>query len=306
MPMRDVVIFTAADARFFRLCLGLVLSLLRAAPERPRIRILDLGLAPDQIRALAPLVEAILPPRWHVPARQPLPVAFRGFTARPFLPSYVDDAEVIVWLDADTWVQEWAPLAGLIEASRQGPMAIVEERYGPDLRIRQRQGDGSYVQLDIKVERRRENVKKTYRECFGEEIAASLGDLPSFNGGVWALRRDAPGWAVYAELLEAGLSRAVSNLTEQQALNIAIRTGRIPVSPQPTICNFTLNQDLPAFDSERNRFVRREPPHEPIGVIHFTDLKFLTHLTLTHIPAGDTRAVPIQFLDWLGAPLAPL
>src|SRR5437764_12112608 len=76
--MNDIVIFTGADARYFHMCLGLVLSLLRVAPTRPRIRVLDLGLTPLQVQTLEPLVEKILAPKWYAGARCDLPLGFRG------------------------------------------------------------------------------------------------------------------------------------------------------------------------------------------------------------------------------------
>jgi hypothetical protein len=297
--MSDVVIFTGADAKFFRMCLGLVLSLRRAAPVPPRIRVLDLGLAPRQVQTLTPLVEAILTPHSYVGAGRDLPLWFRAFTARPYLPRYVDDADTLVWLDADSWVQEWSAVANLIGNARSGRIAIVEERYGPSVTISYRRPDGTQAVFEVTAESRRHNVTDCYLRCFGEEAAAKYGGMANFNSGVWALRRDSPSWAIYGEMTEAGLSRAVHNLVEQQALNIAIRAGKIPVAPQPQVCNFTLNQELPGFDTETSRFVLPRPPHEPIAVLHFTDLKTFSHLTLPRVPQGGEVQVPIHFLDWL-------
>ncbi len=102
-------------------------------------------------------------------------------------------------------------------------------------------------------------------------------------------------------MIEAGLSRAAHPLAEQQGLNIAIRTGRIPIAPQPETCNFNMNMELPAYDIERNRFVFPRSPYEPIGILHFTDLKRFSVLSLRSIPRGGEINVPFHFLDWVAS-----
>jgi len=299
--MSDVVIFTAADAKFFRMCLGLILSLRRLAPARPRIRVLDLGLTPPQVQTLAPLVERIVTPQWYARAERDLPLTFRGLTARPHLPRYVDDADTLVWLDADTWVQEWSAVTGLVTDAQSGRMAIVEEESGPGVVINYPEPNGATRVFEITTESIERNVRKCYLECFGAEAEAKYGGMPNFNGGVWALRRDAPSWAIYGEMIEAGLARAVHPLVEQQALNIAIRAGRIPVAPQPLTSNYVMNRELPCIDTDKNRFVLPRPPHETIGILHLNDLKQFSRLVLRCFPGGGTASVPIHFLGWVGS-----
>jgi len=300
-PMSKVVIFTAADAKFFSMCLGLVLSLLRLAPARPRIRVLDLGLTPAQAETLTPLVEQILAPQWYARSERELPLTFRGLTARPCLPRYVDDADTIVWLDADTWVQEWSAVARLVADAESGSMTIIEEQPGSGVVINYSQPSGATRALEITAESIERAVRKCYRDCFGAEAEAKYGGMANFNGGVWALRRDSPSWAIYGEMIEAGLSRGVHPLVEQQALNIAIRSGKIPVAPQPMTSNYALNRGLPCIDTHNHRFVMPRPPHESIGILHLNDLKQFSSLILHCLPSGRSALVPIHFLDWISS-----
>ncbi len=297
-PARDAVIITAADAKFFRMCLGLVLSLLRAAPARPRIRVLDLGLTAPQRETLGSLVEAILPAEWHATPDLDLPSWFRGYTVRPCLPRYVEDADILMWIDADVWVQDWGAVASMIDAARDGAMAIVEIEDGPGIRIPFQRPDGTRVVYSMTPQEIRRTATNVYRHCFGE-AAVKYASLQLYNAGVWALRRNSPSWAIYGEMIAQGLSRSVQPLAEQQGLNIAIRTGRIPVAAMPQNCNYIMNQSLPAFDTKRNLFVFPKPPHDAIGVLHLTDLKGFSSLTLPRVPQGGEVLVPIHFLDWV-------
>ena len=126
----DVVIFTACDQAFFPLCVDLVASLKKASPRKPRIRVLDVGMLPAQAKNMAKDVEAVIEPNWDLAERSDFPAWFRAMTARPFLPKYAGNAAIVAWIDSDAWVQCWEPLGALIVASRDGRLAIVEERYG--------------------------------------------------------------------------------------------------------------------------------------------------------------------------------
>ncbi|HKX10062.1 MAG TPA: hypothetical protein VJN67_17815 [Stellaceae bacterium] len=245
-------------------------------------------------------MERILPPEWYAKADRDLPLTFRGLTARPHLPRYVDDAEILVWLDADTWVQEWSAVATLIADARSGRMAIVEEQRGLGVSIDTVQADGTTRPFKITAESTEREARKCFRDCFGTEAEAKYGGMTNFNGGVWALRRESPSWAVYGELIEAGLSRAVHPLVEQQALNIAIRTGRIAVAPQPMTSNYVMNRGLPWIDTDNARFVMPQPPHETIGILHLNDLKTFSTLVLQCLPSGQKALAPIHFLDLVG------
>jgi hypothetical protein len=105
----DVVIMTACDQRFFPLCSDLIASIKNVCGSLPRIRVLDVGLLPAQATALAGLVEKVIEPGWDLGQDMNLPSWYRAMTARPFLPRYAGDATVITWIDADAWLQRFAP-----------------------------------------------------------------------------------------------------------------------------------------------------------------------------------------------------
>ena len=130
MNLTSVLFFTACDANYFELCMDLIKSLRHARGEIPRMRVFDVGLHPQQIEVLRKLVEAVIEPGWDLGQDESYPPWFRAMTSRPFLPKYTSDAEIIVWIDADAWVQSWAPLNDLICAASSGELAIAEESFG--------------------------------------------------------------------------------------------------------------------------------------------------------------------------------
>jgi hypothetical protein len=130
MNFNRVLFFAASDARYFGFCVDLIESLRHARGELPRMCVLDVGLHPHQSTELKKHVETVIEPGWDLGHREHYPSWFRAMTARPFLPNYASEAEIIVWIDADAWVQSWGPLNDLICAATSGDLAIVEERFG--------------------------------------------------------------------------------------------------------------------------------------------------------------------------------
>jgi len=280
----QVVFFTASDAKYFSLCSDLIASIRAAHGELPRMCVLDVGLRPEQLAELRKSVELVIEPTWELGRNENYPPWFRAMTSRPFLPKYTSGAEIIVWMDSDAWVQTWRPLENLIDASRSGALAIVEEQFGPGFAVTVPTPTGTtlyrYTAESVKA-----NLRRCYEQCFGPDIAAAYGDLPAFNSGVFALRCDSPIWDTWRDTVASGLRGGFHMLVEQQALSIAIRQGRVPVALQPPEANWICVHELPWFDPVNRRFnVPRKDI--PLGVVHLTDAKNYRRLPVPNFPDG--------------------
>jgi hypothetical protein len=220
-------------------------------------------------------------------------------TSRPFLPKYISDAEIIVWIDSDAWVQTWRPLENLINASRDGALAIVEERFGPGFAVTVPTPTGTTV-LRCTAESVKEKQRRCYQQCFGADIASAYGDLPPFNSGVFALRRDSPTWAKWRDMVANGLRGGFDMLVEQQALCIIIRQGSVPVAPQPLETNWVCMHGLPWFDPASRRFTIPKIRKTPLGVIHLTGAKNFQQLPIPTFPNGIVSAKSLLYRDNVG------
>jgi hypothetical protein len=118
----DTVLVTAADAKYYGM-LGGLLDSLDAHPESRQVRVgvINVGLAPDQVEALAPRVGGIVPGRWDLPfpGCETAPRHRQAFTVTPFLPECFPGHEVYLWIDADVWVQHWAALEMYLRGARR-------------------------------------------------------------------------------------------------------------------------------------------------------------------------------------------
>ena len=118
------VIVTAANSGYFALLEDWLASI-TAFPEFADLDrcVLDIGLEGVQRDQLKWQGTRIIEPAWDIDVqhRAGCPHYYRAMTVRPFLPRYFLEYEIIIWLDADIWVQTPSYL-------RQ--YAIGAERYG--------------------------------------------------------------------------------------------------------------------------------------------------------------------------------
>ncbi len=291
-------IVSAADRGYFGLLQGLVLS----CRERPQgahvpICVLDLGLDPEQRAWLDARGVALVQPGWDVdfPGRAETSATFQAQTARPFLPRHFPGHDVYLWMDADTWVQDWGAVETYVAAAESGRMAITPE-----------------VDRCYSVTFNTANALGTYasyKSVYGVETAKECGLNPTLNSGVFALRADAPHWAAWAEELERALQRTRSFYIEQFALNYVLYTRKLPTCFLPARYNWISWYSTPLLQQASGRFVEPGPPFAPIGIMHLTgDVKTTrvrvvasdgteTYRTLEYPRAAedDTAPAPAEF-----------
>ncbi|HYE51627.1 MAG TPA: hypothetical protein VEB20_18670, partial [Azospirillaceae bacterium] len=213
MPARRFAIATAGDDRYLGLLQGLVRSVRgHAAGAEAPIVVLDVGLGAEARDWLAQAGARCVAPEWDHAFGRPMPDYYKAMVSRPHLPRYVHGAETIVWLDADCWVQDWGAVELLLAGAAAAGFAIAPEldrSYSPFY-------EGAPYPA---------HLRSWYRACFDEETAERLGDYPLLNCGVFAARVGAPHWRVWAELLSGSLRRTALFVSEQTALNVALRSG---------------------------------------------------------------------------------
>ncbi len=287
--MTSCLILTAADAKFFELAQGTILSV-KQKPQSKRVSLgfFDLGCTPEQRHWLTQQVDVIEAPGWdfEFPTRSTVPSYFRALLARPFLRQYFPDFEVYLWIDADAWLQDWSAVDLLIQGALKRGLAIIPEIDRGNLllygRIEQEPSDARYM---------------LYQRMFGEVTAEKLQSYPIMNAGVFALHKDAPHWEKWAEALNQGLQNYASLWTDQMALNRVIYEGDLFQKTEllPAWCNWTCHYGLPAWDPDRQLFVEPYLPHTPIGILHMTSSSKDKQVFPIHSTRGDLVGMDIHF-----------
>ena len=262
----QIIIITAADANYFELVRGTILSV-REKPEGANVAIgfFDLGCTPEQLQWLETQVNIIQKPDWDFdfPNQNEAPHYLKGLLARPFLREYFPNFDIYLWIDADAWVQNWKAVSLLVQGAAKRGLAVV-----PEL-------DRNYYLAYGKLPWYSEFVYRDYEAAFGEEVAQKLHSYPTINAGVFALHKDAPHWEVWEEYLSQGLQQHVSLMTDQIALNRLVYGTELfdKTEMLPAWCNWSCNFGLPVWDKERGCFVEPYLPQEAIGILHMTGHK---------------------------------
>lgn len=264
--MVENVVVTGGDAVYFALIdeLGASLRAHRTAEQLGFI-VIDAGLEPSQREHLRRRYGArILDVGWEldVPAarvrgREHLKVQ----VARAFLDRYLPEAERIAWIDADAWVQDGAALDLLFRGADLGRLAIVSQtsRYS-QVAMTLRWGPFGWAQVRSIL------YKNARRAGVPEADARRIGDRPTLNSGVFALRRDAPHWAMWRARQAEVIQRGRIFTSDQLSLALAVYIDGAEVELMPETCNYM--GPLWTCSDDGALLVERYLPNALVGIVH--------------------------------------
>jgi lipopolysaccharide biosynthesis glycosyltransferase len=266
-----VLFVTAANEPYAELLRELVQSL--HAWDRPlhtALACFDLGLDAASRQWIGQYAEHIVTPGWDLAVSEHIRATqshLRALTARPFLRDYFPGYDMYLWIDSDCWVQEQEALKWYIAAASHGAMAITPEVHH------------AYIQRQAIHQWRADRL----RACFGPDIAQQLNWNPYFNAGVFALRDNAPHWALWRQAFEHGLEATQGRVCcDQTALNHMLWTHGGPVNPLSATCNWLCHLRAPGYDVDRQRFCEPTALWHPLGILHLV---------------ADTKSLAVQVRD---------
>lgn len=268
--MTRICLVSGGDDRYFPLLLEWIHSV-RRFPQGDGfdICILDAGLTDEQTALLRTgLAHNVVTPDWPGPLAARPPKGqdhLKACVARPFLPKLFPGYDLYIWMDADTWVQDWFAVEWLIAGAEKGALAIcpqADRAYGKTMRL------GWVGPIPW---RPRSFYYSNGRKAFGGRIARSLFPYPTVNAGVFALRADAPHWARWQTLIVQALRKGKIFTAEQLTLGMLIYLDRMKTEFLPALCNW-LCSTRPAWDVKTRMFVEPSVPHHPIGIMHLSGL----------------------------------
>ena len=290
--MSNFAVVTATSAEYFYFAQGLILSL-KERPETADIPIcvFDLGLNDEQLRWLADVVQHVRKVEWECdfPGRDELPEHFKNLVARPHIPRYFPEYEIVMWMDADTWVQRPETLDLFRRGASNKGFAVVPEVHP------------CYAGCLNRSSALRELAYKSYETAFGAEVASKYQSNAIINTGVWAMHRDSPLRPLWIENLKNALQRTHYFMVEEMSFNYALYDNLDKFFPEyvqllPATCNWMCHQALPMFDEASGLFVAPNLPHDPINVVHRTsdELKGRGKVTLRTVQ-GNTHASSLEY-----------
>lgn len=285
------VVVTGGDAGYFPLIEDLAASIraFRSADELG-LAIIDGGLLPEQARRLVEHYGArILDMGWGFeisPSRVRGREHLKVLTSRTFLDQHLPEAELIAWIDGDCWVQDIRALDMLFDGASTGRLAVVSQtsRYAA-LAMSVRWAAFGYAQVRSIL------YKNARRSGVPERDARIIGDKPTMNAGVFALRRDAPHWAAWRARQAQVLKKGRVFVSDQLALGMIVYLDGLPVELAPEICNY-MGPHWKCSADEKT-LVEKYIPNAPVGIVHLAgyDAMRLDPELTAPIETADGRVV---------------
>lgn len=297
------IIVSGSDAAYFPVLRQLLQSIVAVTTRPLAFGVYDFGLTAEQRAALAggaviPASVALVSPGWDIPLPQLRdPPAYKKYaTIAPFTPRYFPGHATYVWIDADCWLQTSEALDLLIAGAATGRMAVclsADRNYPAPL------PGGKLRRLPDWLGglrwRTSTYLGNTTRRLYGRGVGNDLFFGHLLNAGVYALRGDAPHWALWEASLRAAHFPTAGYLSDQVPLNHAFHTGNFPVELLPAWCNWMCNRALPALDAATGLFVEPSLPHHPVSLLHMINGSFRGTHAVPIVGGGRRVAVPLTF-----------
>ena len=173
-------IVSLADDKYFSLLIELITSI-KKFPESKDVAIciLDAGLSNDNKKLLKPLVNEIKKAEWDISVpdykikgREWL----KSQISRAFLPKYFPEYEKYLWLDSDTWINNWEAVEMFYKGCENNKLAIVQS-IAPGYKD---VGRVNWIFRNL-ASVKTQNYKHAKNSGFSDKIARKIAFAPHLN-----------------------------------------------------------------------------------------------------------------------------
>jgi hypothetical protein len=258
---------SAADSKYFPLLIEWVKSIQRFPQSKDMgICILDAGMKEEELDALRAAGCIVKKAEWPCPipaykirGREYL----KSCVCRPFIPDYFPEYERYFWMDADTWIQKWEAVELFLKGADKGKVALtaqVDRAYPKCVRIKW------LFRMPFKL---RGFYFSNAKRAFSFKAAKELYPYHVLLAGAFAMRKDAPHWKRWQELMKKALKKGKVFTAEQLSLGVLCYNEDYPKEILPGYVHW-LCEFKPHWDEERKVFVEPSLPHEDIGILHLS------------------------------------
>jgi hypothetical protein len=282
------IIVTGGDALYFPLVVELVASIHAASGGGVAIGVIDGGLTAGQRGELVSAHGCIVSDFEPKDAMMTLAIKKRPALAVNLAKLHLDKLfpgfAQIVFMDADSWVQDWRAIEYLLGASRSGALAITPSwnRYRDDA-VAVRWWFWRFPQL------RSFNIKNARHARLPHRVRREVGIKPDLNAGVFALNTDALHWERMRHWQRLILRKGGKPFTSDGlAMALTCHIDGYALQQMRAFCNY---MEKWLYNPETGKLVDHFYPHEPVGIVHMADQKVLRFDKLAKIavPGTDGR-----------------
>lgn len=269
MGPQRIALISGADSNYYPLLREWLASVKRFPQSASMdICIIDGGLSDQQVAELKPLVAHIVNPEWpsvEIAGKAAGKNYLKSCICRPFIPEIFPGYDIYMWMDSDTWVQDWPTMMLFIEGAKEKPNSIMITN-GADRAYKK--------QVRVKwLGRWPFSVRNFYfsnaKKAFNFNIAKKLVSHYVLYAGCFAMSAKAPHWARWQHLVKLASRRGKIFTAEQLALGCLVHIEGFKAELLPAYAHWVCGA-RPRWDAEKEIYIESYLPHHPIGILHLS------------------------------------
>ena len=290
MTKKSLIIVSGGDSKYFPLLKNLVASIRDIDKGKDvAIGMLDGGLTGGEAEQLRSQHVQVVSPGWPSEALKRKAKGkeyWRINLNKPALDQYFPDYEIILWLDGDTWMQDWHGVPLFLQVANKGKLAVVSR--STRLRtsvMRMSQRPFGWVKAQGIL------YKNAKRARLPARITWSLVNRPVLNAGAYALRRDAAHWESWRKWQALCLQHGRPFSSDQLSLALAIYEDELPYEALPDICNYMGPWRI---NRSTQQLVDYYAPYDPVSVVHMVGKATASVLDGRTVPGLDLDDNPVN------------
>lgn len=261
----DVTIVSGGDSKYFQLLKELALSI-RDKPEGKNLNIvyLDGGLTNENIDYFKSLNIEVIDPNWCNPIVEKK-AAGRNFLkiniAKIHLDLILPNKQIIIWIDADAWLQTFESIDLFSMVAKKNKLAIVSQA----TRLESKNIQFRKMFTHRFVELRNILYKNARRAGLKTDLIEKMQGRPTLNAGAYSLHVKAPHWERFRYWQNEILKKGRLFTSDQLAIGLTIYHDQLTYEALPDICNYIYPW---RYDEDKNLFVDYFAPYTPVSIVH--------------------------------------
>jgi hypothetical protein len=261
----DVTIVSGGDSKYFQLLKELALSI-REKLEGKNLNIvyLDGGLTNENIGYFKSLNIEVVDPCWCNPIAEKK-AAGRNFLkiniAKMHLDLILPNKKIIIWIDADAWLQTFESINLFSMVAKKNKLAIVSQA----TRLEGRNIQFKKLFTHRFVELRNILYKNARRAGLATGLIEKMQGRPTLNAGAYSLHVNAPHWKRFRYWQNEILKKGRLFTSDQLAIGLTIYHDELSYEALPDICNYI---NPWRYDEENKLFVDYFAPYTPVSIVH--------------------------------------
>ena len=264
MTRQPLIIVSGGDTKYFPLLNDLVTSIRNIDEgKNVAIGIMDGGLTSRESGQLLDQGTIVVRPDWPDKKMQRKAGSreyWRINLNKSALDRYFPDYDIILWLDGDTWVQNWDAIPLFIRVASKGKLAIVSRSTrlrANVMRMSPRPFGWAKVRSVL--------YKNARRARLPGKITWPLANKAVLNAGAYALHREAAHWEIWRKWQARCLQHGRPFSSDQLSLALAVYKDGLPYEALPDTCNYMGPWRV---NRSTQQLVDYYAPYDPASVVH--------------------------------------